>query len=96
MINTQDPTTMGFATLIVSFILYIVLFLVIQPDWLKIVDKKTKESSMATILLLSYSATFAFATSLGVFLYINQKYSKEIVVTEYNPFPYTKSGFITK
>jgi len=77
MLDKENPVKSATSSLIISFILFVIIILLLNPLCVQVIDKNTSENFTSYKLVLSYSLTFAIVVSIATLLILssNKNYS---------------------
>lgn len=75
MIDTKTPISIAIYTLVISFILFIILFYIVKPSWVQIVilNQNDEKPVISNILVISYSITFSLVCAIAAVLFCKTK-----------------------
>ncbi|NBO24531.1 MAG: hypothetical protein EBU93_04795 [Chlamydiae bacterium] len=77
MIDEKDPVKMAYASLTISFVIFIVIIYVFKPGCVQVVDRHTGMIYVSWKLALSYSATFSFIIAIGTLMLISNNLDRK-------------------
>ena len=72
MFDTKNPLSIATYTLVISFILFFILFYIVKPSWVQIVILKNNQNDekpvISNILVISYSITVSLVCAIAALL----------------------------
>jgi hypothetical protein len=93
MFNKKDPVTMAMYTLVISFILFVGIIYLVDPDWVKVVNQNTGKSTTSWQLVLTFSSTFALVCSIATMLLVSRNRGPQTVAS-YDVEPFSQNASI--
>lgn len=73
MIDEKDPVNMAYASIAVSFIIFIGIIYLFKPSWVQISDIRTNKTYISWKLAFFSSITFSFVIGIATFIMISSK-----------------------
>ena len=93
MLDQKDPAKMAYASMAMSFIIFVGIIYLFKPSWVQTTDIRNGKTYISWKLALFSSITFSFVIAIATFIMVSSKREiKESLgyeVSSFSNFSYT-------